>query len=129
MNLVPNYPYYTLAPGPHHPPPCTMATFEPLVVDDTPDVESHMAMGESGLPSPPLPKDTSRLSKPPLISYPNNRALQRLVSRDVPQDELPSVIEAIVSDTKATDIVECLQGGDAQTFIDVIDKARHHAIL
>ena len=73
--------------------------------------------------------DTNYLSEPPLILDSNKEALQRLVSRDVPQDELPSVIEAVISNAKAADIVKCLQESDAQTFIDVMDEARHHAIL
>ena len=55
-------------------------------------------------------------------------ALQRLVSRAVPRDELLFVIETIVSNLKAADIVERLQGEDTQTFADIIDEARHHII-
>ena len=47
--------------------------------------------------------------------------LLRLVSGAVPQIEIPSVIETIVTNTKAAAIVETLQGNDAQTFIDVVD--------
>ena len=57
----------------------------------------------------------------------DNRALRRLVRCEVSQNELPSLIETIVSNTKAADIVKCLKETDAQTFIDVIDKACHHA--
>ena len=55
-------------------------------------------------------------------------ALQRLLNRAVPQDKLPSVIETIVSNLKAADIVERLRGDDPQTFADIIDEARHHTI-
>ncbi|KAF9780778.1 kinase-like domain-containing protein [Thelephora terrestris] len=50
-------------------------------------------------------------------------ALRRLVGGAVPQDELPSVIEMVVSNLKAANIVQILQGSDAQTFIDVVDQA------
>ena len=80
-------------------------------------------------PSLPLPPgSTNSTSKPPLIFDSNKQTLQRLISRAVPQDELPSVIAAVVSNIKAADIVECLQGSDAQTFIDIIDEACNHAI-
>ena len=83
---------------------------------------------ESGSPLPPLPGNTNHVSEPLLIPDSNGRALQRLVSRDVPQDELPSVIETIISNVKAADIVGCLQENDAQTFIDVMDEVCHHTI-
>jgi len=51
-----------------------------------------------------------------------------LVSRTVSQDELPFTIGMIVSNVKAADIAGCLQGSDAQTFVDVIDEVCHHAI-
>ena len=85
-------------------------------------------MGESVPPSPPLPGNTKRVSEPPLILSPSVRALQRLVSRDVPQDELRSVIETIISNVRAADIVECLQESGAQTFVDVMDEVCHHTI-
>ena len=50
------------------------------------------------------------------------RALRRLISGAVPQDELASVIEGIVSNAKAKYIVEFLQERDARMFIDVMDK-------
>ena len=50
-------------------------------------------------------------------------ALRRLVDDAVPQDELPFLIEMVVSNLKAVNIVRSLQGSDAQTFIDVIDQA------
>ena len=52
-----------------------------------------------------------------------------MVGREVSQNELPSFIETIVSNTKAADIVKCLKGTDAQTFIDVIDEACYQAVL
>lgn len=63
----------------------------------------------------------------PLIAvHPNERALQHLLSHAVPQDELPSLIGAIFSDSQATDAIDSLRGSDARTFIDVIDEVRHH---
>ena len=98
------------------------------VEDPAPPVlaDSGGIIGESGPPFP-LP-DTSHPSEPPFVSDSGRRALRRLVSRAVPQGELPTVVEAIVSNMKAAEIVESLEGGDAQTFIDAIDQACHHTI-
>lgn len=52
----------------------------------------------------------------------HEQAWQRLISRAVPRDELPSLIETIFSDRKATEAVDRLQGSDTQAFIDVIDR-------
>ena len=84
------------------------------------------SLGEGGLPSPLVPENTNRPSEPPLISDSDKRALQRLVSLTIPEDELPSVIERIVSNVKAADIVKSLQSSDARAFIDVIDKVCQH---
>ena len=51
------------------------------------------------------------------------RALQRLISSATPGDELPSLIETVVSNMKAADIANHLQGADAQAFVDVLDQA------
>ena len=51
-----------------------------------------------------------------------------MVSRAVPQDELPSVIETIVSNVKAANIVTELTRDEAQAFADIIDEACHHVI-
>jgi hypothetical protein len=50
------------------------------------------------------------------------RALQRLISPTVPPDEIRSLIETVALNMKAADIVQYLQGSDAQIFIDVIDQ-------
>jgi len=89
---------------------------------------SRDAFGESDPPLPPLSEDTNHPFKPLLVSDSDKRALQRLVSRAVPQDELPFVIESIVSNVRAADIVRCLQGSDAQAFVDVIDEVCYYAI-
>ena len=72
--------------------------------------------------------DANRPSEPPLIFDSHGQALQRLVSRSVPQDELSSVIETVVSNVSAAGIVKYLQGNDAQTFVDIMDLACHYAI-
>ena len=86
------------------------------------------SFGDSGLPLPPPPGDTDHLSEPPLMSDSGGLALRRLVSRVVLQDELPSVIETIVSNMNATDIVKRLQGNDTQTFVDILDEVGYPAI-
>jgi hypothetical protein len=45
-----------------------------------------------------------------------------LVGGVVPQGELPSLMETIVSNLKAAVIVGFLQRSDAQVFIDVMDE-------
>jgi hypothetical protein len=67
-----------------------------------------------------LPPDT------PIVLDSHDQALQLLISRTVPQNELASLIETIFSNKKVTDVVDCLRGGEVQTFIDVIDEVRHH---
>ena len=86
-------------------------------------------MGEGGPPSPLLPEDANSPSEQSHIPDSDaRRALQRLVSRDIPQDELPATIKTVVSNLKAADIVRHLQGSDVQAFIDVIDEACYHFI-
>lgn len=38
------------------------------------------------------------------------------------------MIETIVSNVRAADVVECFQGGEAQNLIDAMDEARHQPI-
>lgn len=119
------------------PPPATNSSHDvnfALVEDDAPPVSVGSdgidagLIGGSGFSLPLPPRDTNNPSDPPLVSESCRRALQRLVNRAVPQDELPSVIETIVSSVKAANVVECLEGGDAQSFIDAISEARHHIV-
>ena len=79
---------------------------------------------DSGLPLSLPQGDTNHDSKSPLILASGEPALQRLVTDTVPQDELPCLIETIVTNMKAIEIIQCLQGCDAQTFIDIIDQVR-----
>ena len=78
------------------------------------------------IPLPLLQGDTNRLSEPPPVLDRDKQALGRLLSRAVSQDELPSVIETIISNAKAADIAGSFRGSDAQTFIDIIDEASYH---
>ena len=68
---------------------------------------------------------------PPDLSIaldPYDQAWQRLISGAVSQDELASLLETIFSSKKVAGMVDCLQGDDVQTFIDVIDAVWHHAL-
>ena len=78
------------------------------------------------IPFPLLQGDTNRLSEPPPVLDFDKQALGRLLSLAFPQDELPSVIEAIISNAKPADIAGSLRGSDAQTFVDIIDEASYH---
>ena len=50
------------------------------------------------------------------------KALQTLISGNVPQGELSSLIKAVVSNAKAVEMVGLLRGNDAQVFIDAADE-------
>ncbi|KAF9642628.1 kinase-like protein [Thelephora ganbajun] len=86
------------------------------------------SLNESGLSLLLSPTDTNHRPASPLLLDSDKRALQCLLSRAVSHDELSSLIETIVSNVKAADIVQYLQGSDAQAFIDVIDEACHHTL-
>ena len=61
---------------------------------------------------------------PPASPDSSERALQRLISGAVSLDELSSLIESIFSSENATGMVRCLQGINAQTFVDMVDEVR-----
>ena len=68
---------------------------------------------------------------PPDLSIaldPYDQAWQRLISGAVSQDELASLLETIFSSEKVAGMVDCLQGNDVQTFIDVIDAVWYQAL-
>jgi len=58
----------------------------------------------------------------PSLVLDSERALQCLISGAISQDELPSLIEMVFSDEKATNMVSSLQGSGVQTLIDGIDE-------
>jgi len=61
-----------------------------------------------------------------LVDDPQEQAWHRLITRAAPHDELPSLIETILSGS-TTDVVDRLSETDAQVFIDVMDEVHHHA--
>ena len=101
----------------------------PVSISDSSTGETAVGDGDTSalLPSPCL--DTARHTDDPLDpsatidSY--EQAWQRLISRTVPEDELPSLIETIFSNRKRTDMVDRLQLSDAQAFVDIIDGVSH----
>lgn len=72
------------------------------------------------------------LNVPPLtpLSKLNTTACGRLFRRAFDPPELPSLIEEVFSSKDGGNIIRCLHGDDAQTFVDVIDEVRfppaHH---
>ena len=66
---------------------------------------------------------------PSVVLDSHNQALQRLISRAVPQNELASFIGTVFSDRKVTDLLGRLRGSEVQAFIDVIDKVRYQTRL
>ena len=81
------------------------------------------------IPLSPQPADADHPSELPPIPDSDRRALQHLVSGAVPQDQLASLIESIVTNVKAAAIVGCLRGTDVQKFIEVMDKVRMTSYL
>jgi len=81
------------------------------------------------LPSPSAGLDpTQHLPDPPTTIDSQEHAWQQLITRAVPHDELPSLIETIFSG-RDTDVVDRLKGSDAQAFIDIIDEVHHFLFI
>jgi len=64
---------------------------------------------------------------PSLVLDSGEQALRCLISGGTPLDELALLIEMIFSSEKATGMVGCLRGSDAQIFIDVVGEVRYHS--
>lgn len=93
---------------------------------------------DSNSPVPnPLPNQDINLTEdatppsptpgPSLVFDSGKRALQRLINSTVPEDELVSLVEAIFPKGNSIDIVGSLTGGDAQAFIDAMDKVSSYS--
>ena len=80
-------------------------------------LDEDLGIIEDAAPPPPVTPQS-----PPLDS--GERALQRLISGDIPKDEFASLIEGIFSGGRAANMVSGLTGQDAQTFIDAVDGVR-----
>jgi len=88
--------------------------------------------------SPPAPAPDSPPNKKlnvigdaaphPVPSPVPDQALQRLISRTVPRDELAPLIEEIFSRGNATEMVGRLRECDAQNFVDAIDEVRYRTL-
>ena len=90
----------------------------PLMMEGTPAVDSSTQfLSES---------DDVEGSEPTLVLNFVRPALRRLIGRAVPRDELISLIEAIFSKGRVSDIIGCVEGSDAQTFIDIMDEVGYH---
>ena len=93
------------------------------------DSGNRDSIGGSGLPVAPPPGDIGKPSEPSLVLDSGERALQRLISNDIPQDELASLIETIFSSRNAINMVGRLGECDAQTFVDVVYEVRYHSSI
>ena len=93
--------------------------------------ECDRQFSESGspVPNPFLNEDLDLAEdvEPPLVLDSGKQALQRLISCTTPGDELASLIGTVFSSGKVSDIIGCLAGDDAQSFIDVMDEVCCHA--
>ena len=83
-------------------------------------LDEDLSLAEDAEPPSPIPG-------PSLVLDSDKRALQRLISRAGPEDEFGSLINAVFSTRKASDIVGCLGENDAQPFIDTVDEVCNHA--
>jgi len=82
--------------------------------------------GDAPSRPPSLLLDSTRYLPDPSIAVDSQeRAWQRLITRAVPRDELPSLIETVLSGRK-TDVADRIRGSNAQAFVDVLDEVRHH---
>ena len=63
----------------------------------------------------------SPIPGPSLVLDSGEQPLRRLIGCAVP-DELPSLIDAVFSDGRVSDIVGCLRRNDVRTFIDTMDE-------
>jgi len=81
-----------------------------------------------GVAAVPFPYDPAQDTNPPADTNSYDQAWERLISCVVPQNELAPLLETVFSDEKVHDVVDRLQGDKVQTFIDVIDAVRHHAL-
>ena len=66
----------------------------------------------------PGPDPTRYPPDPPIAISSQEQAWQRFITRTVPSDELPSLIETIFSGRES----------DAQVFIDTMDEVHHHTL-
>lgn len=87
-------------------------------------------MNNDCTPLPPLPPDLDPTRHLPDLSITidsKEQAWQRLITRPISHDELPSLIETIFSGGEA-DMVDRLGGNDAQNFIDIMDEVHHRTL-
>ena len=77
------------------------------------------SLAEDATPSP--------TPRPSLVPGSDKQVLlQLLINRAAPERRLVALIEAIFSNGRVSDIVECVKRSDAQTFVDVLDEVCHH---
>jgi hypothetical protein len=55
-------------------------------------------------------------------------SLQRLIGRSFSLDELPYLLETVFWNWESTHVLQSLQGGTSQVFVDVLDEARHRIL-
>ena len=82
-------------------------------------LDEDPSLAEDAGPRSPIPGLSAVLDS-------DKRALQRLISRVGPKDEFVSLINAVFSSGKVSDIVGRLGANDAQMFIDAMDEVCHH---
>jgi len=87
-----------------------------------------MSNGDASLPLPsPGPDPARHLPDPSIAVSSREQAWQRFITRTVPSDELPSLIETIFSG-RESGVADILRENDAQAFIDAIDEVHSHTL-
>jgi hypothetical protein len=100
--------------------------------DSTLELQSYVPTSEAREPGPhdQPAGDTDPEPQTSMDRYePLTPAWKHLISRPLPTDERISLIRAIFSDCTEADTVNHLHGGDAQTFVDVIDEVFSRSFL
>ena len=83
-------------------------------------LDEDLSLTDGAMSSSPTPG-------PSLVLDSGKRALQQLISRAVPEDQLVSLIDAIFSRGNVSDIVSYLGGNGVQSFVDAMDEVCRHA--
>ena len=65
-------------------------------------------------------------AEPPTGPDSGELALQSLIDGTTSRDEVPSLLKSVSLSAKAIDKIGCLQGRDAQAFINVVNEVRCH---
>jgi hypothetical protein len=95
-----------------------------LELDNALATEENEQHSQGPIRAKPLKPTLNGYNLPPPVE-PSLVLLLCLTSGAVAQGDRASLIEAILLSGKVSDMVRCLRGSDAQTFIDVVDEVHY----